>query len=1130
MKGLKGKISWLLIASMILGQASLTSFADADDDYDDTEYVLINDLFRNAGKSSQGGSAADPGNAPERNEVKWSDVASPSVTTEVMTGDGVTYHAYYANGNDITILASASNTYIVEKSGAHTKLDENPYVYAGATQSNADYDEVNITVQDGAEINTLVGSNRYVGTIDKVNITMLDGTVGAIIANQGTPPTALSSSLNNGGAASYTNRDTYKVGTANINVWGGELQFIAGSYGYTLVNNLNITVNKGEITNPSAIMVGTNGEVGKANITVNGGEIPSVSVGQRVYAKDVTFNLNDGNVSNIYAGSYYPDNEEGEMSSVWIKDKWSLGAVQYGKAKSLKVNIAEGLRYNSVYAGMQLLDSEEKLFNETYKESKDKTTYNTLLSVYSDYFTPSEKSDVTINVGAAPKKADSDEVGQNLLGDAYGALSKKANIVLPKLTVTNGKITHVDGIASGSDTEQYVIPGATVSVKADAPDSDKKFTEWTGDANFDGSETSSEATFTMPAGMGDKGVKALFEEKAFSVNPTELSLDLYSNKHKDTADIEISEFDYASPSVASYDENIVKVTDNSNRTFTVEALKEGETDIVFAAEGTKKHPTVHVTVEDTTPVLTVVNGKIKSVNGEECSETEMKVPGGAVVTLTAANLEDKKFTGWSGIRTEADGTVIMPEANTTVTAVYEDKIFKFADDTEKEVTLTVDQTDTNTEKLPQSYSFKLESDYEDYTVNSNDQAVASVTKNADGTYTVKAVKAGLCKVTASAKKDSEGTIELSIPVTVTDTTKQIEASSGTVQIDISTVEKEEPSQIIEKAKAGGLPLADLPEEQLGELISQIEELQTAAMNAIVNNTAVQTAATSGFDNAGNLEELGVPKGVAVEIYPKQVLKDVTVSLTAKVKTVVDETTGETKEVTEYVPVITSVTFDITPFMKGAGSSAAEKSLAGLTGRFTFRIPIPAGVSATARYVKVDHENDATKSYVPIQEENGDKYADLTVTHFSSFKLDFVDSKPTTPSRGGGGGGSSKTTSSTGKWVQNTTGWWYQYADNTWPAASWLYIGGFANGTQWCHFDAAGYLQTGWFTDTDGQRYYLHPLGDGTRGYMYTGWHEIDGKWYYFTTVKTETNPTGSLLVSTTTPDGYQVGADGARIQ
>lgn len=50
---------------------------------------------------------------------------------------------------------------------------------------------------------------------------------------------------------------------------------------------------------------------------------------------------------------------------------------------------------------------------------------------------------------------------------------------------------------------------------------------------------------------------------------------------------------------------------------------------------------------------------------------------------------------------------------------------------------------------------------------------------------------------------------------------------------------------------------------------------------------------------------------------------------------------------------------------------------------------------------------------------------------------------------------------------------------------------------WFRFDKEGFMVTGWYTDTDGNIYYLNPVSDGTRGRMMTGWNEIDGSTYYF---------------------------------
>ncbi len=140
------------------------------------------------------------------------------------------------------------------------------------------------------------------------------------------------------------------------------------------------------------------------------------------------------------------------------------------------------------------------------------------------------------------------------------------------------------------------------------------------------------------------------------------------------------------------------------------------------------------------------------------------------------------------------------------------------------------------------------------------------------------------------------------------------------------------------------------------------------------------------------------------------------------------------------------------------------------------------------------------------------------------------------SSGGGGGGSSRSvigsamspnSYSAGTWIQDSTGWWYQNKDGSYPAACWQLLT--YNGTSdWYHFDEKGYMQTGWFTDTDGNRYYLHAVSDGTRGRMYTGWNLIDGVWYYFNPTSDGTK--GSLFMNRQTPDGYRVDASGAWVE
>ena len=57
-----------------------------------------------------------------------------------------------------------------------------------------------------------------------------------------------------------------------------------------------------------------------------------------------------------------------------------------------------------------------------------------------------------------------------------------------------------------------------------------------------------------------------------------------------------------------------------------------------------------------------------------------------------------------------------------------------------------------------------------------------------------------------------------------------------------------------------------------------------------------------------------------------------------------------------------------------------------------------------------------------------------------------------------------------QWKQNTTGWWYQNADGSYPRNQWQYING-----SWYHFDGNGYMQTGWL-QLGSTWYYLKSSG------------------------------------------------------
>ena len=93
---------------------------------------------------------------------------------------------------------------------------------------------------------------------------------------------------------------------------------------------------------------------------------------------------------------------------------------------------------------------------------------------------------------------------------------------------------------------------------------------------------------------------------------------------------------------------------------------------------------------------------------------------------------------------------------------------------------------------------------------------------------------------------------------------------------------------------------------------------------------------------------------------------------------------------------------------------------------------------------------------------------------------------------------------TAGWKKNGTGWWYIREDGTYPVSEWMKIEGV-----WYHFDNRGYMETGWFKDTDGKQYFLKPNGAMTANEWYDGyWFGKSGAWTYSYKGSWKKNSTG----------------------
>ena len=192
-----------------------------------------------------------------------------------------------------------------------------------------------------------------------------------------------------------------------------------------------------------------------------------------------------------------------------------------------------------------------------------------------------------------------------------------------------------------------------------------------------------------------------------------------------------------------------------------------------------------------------------------------------------------------------------------------------------------------------------------------------------------------------------------------------------------------------------------------------------------------------------------------------------------------------------------------------------------------KIVIPVEGLSDKVDIRVLRVHQGETQELPYENEYFEVYGDhliLYVKKFSIYGLAYNMADTTSGHTGGSGSGTDSGETRIGRWIQDSTGWWYEYVNHTWPFGGWYYLP-WNDRWQWYHFNWEGYMNSGWYTDTDGKRYYLHPLPDGNQGYMYTGWNMIGGVWYYF-----EPQPgsgQGMLYVNRITPDGYEVDDEGA---
>lgn len=529
----------------------------------------------------------------------------------------------------------------------------------------------------------------------------------------------------------------------------------------------------------------------------------------------------------------------------------------------------------------------------------------------------------------------------------------------------------------------------------------------------------------------------------------------------------------------------------------------------------------------------------------------------AKYTYTSSAPETIKVS--AGGMVTADNAEVGAEATITVTAAYNETVFA-----EEKVAVTVVEKVPGSESLVWAetaqipvrlvvggeYSIPFKSTYNDgFKVVSDNEKIATVAVSeekdpADGLLYVKV--AAVAEGTANITLSHEGAVDLTAQVYVTDpeAEKKVEAN-GKAPI-VQGIDSEMVDLVANDATVKFV--TENPE--FAEYATEIEEQYGKLFKEVADNKVME----SELANPVWPEDIGdaMKDMLGDELRPGETAVVELVQVFMGYANHISVENGVVK-VGAFEELIYEVKPMVTILNNGAEVDSfyfADETQFDLgENTVKFILPVPESSYTDFRYVEIDHEHDGVAQNWPDKKgTEGERYVEVATKNFSEFTLKFSDTKDNSNSSNNGNGwvkpaggstgsgsGSGSTTNTnmnntkggkSGQWQQNENGWWFRYTDGTYPTNEWVALE-WQNVTNWYFFDAEGYLATGWKQD-GATWYYLHPIADGTQGHMYTGWNQINGKWYYFSTVAG--GPLGAMLSNTTTPDGYQVGADGAWIQ
>ena len=1088
------------------------------------------------------------------------------------TGNFKNGTVYLANGAPVTIREEGGTTYLFEDGDADVKvaLNANDAVFGGGYTGS--YDSTQITMESG-RVSYLIGggsgtnissaqdSNGY--SVGRAEINLKGGTVGVLAANM--------SLLSGDGSGLYENRSNQMVAEADINVSGGNVTYLYGCFGYTKIDSMTVDVTgdaRVEVLLPGA----TNGELGNAEVTVDGDqvEIGEIAGCQRTLVNELILNLNAGTVERaISVGSLY---NSSELMSEYGNNPGQFGNMHYGVVNSTTLTIEKGFHYQGVWGGMQFMPEEVKAFKTTManasgnQKSIIETYYGDL-----DPDTPIETS-ARLSIKEAPESG-----AKGSYKYLYDLANSKYEGTVPNLLTDEIEGVEIDSAPASISLEledKAIEVGdvtvATASVAMIAPVYKPKGIQWSSsDESVAGVYPTDEEGVVNIKGfdIGSAVITASFEcldtaveakapisvggEFDISVSPSPARL---GNTVTFSAGTKAART--ASPSVAEYsweisDSSVAEIIQENQKTMKAKVMAVGDASAKLTFTDENGHVSEGSAALTVMPPTAEIDAKSSAKLG---SEVDVEV----IVRETDGSNEDLGIETWVE---SLDGSLeLVEQEGDTYTWMVVDVPASGAARVTAEVSYP---STTEVNSITASADIAIENTVYNmsYDLEPGDGAAVQTTLPSrlrelaeDGYLFVagleSAEEAGLV---VEDRLEDDGSLRVSLAegvaefdqaqlrvVTASGYTVAIytfyapslnaEATDGGIEIvtNVDQIEIEEASdeELTEQVGAFKPAMPEGTELTEADYNRQVAQALNDTLDGVGSNTAIaEDGAVSNLGQAVlNAGMLANEEKAMISL--EQTLDDVELAA--------ETVTDENGVVTEIRIVPAKLVFQVEAFKQKLDENgdpiegtieALDLSADRMDRRhpFQFRLPIPENVDKT--YANVEHEGDSLTQY-SIEGSGAGKYITVTTWHLSQFTLTFTNEQLRTSGRSGGSGGGGSI-NTRGTWILDEIGWWYRNPDGkTWPSNCWIKLE-WDGVRSWYRFNEQGYMVTGWYTDSAGNTYFLHDVSDGTMGHMYTGWHLINGLWYYF---ETEGDLEGRLYRSTTTPDGYQVDESGVWIQ